>query len=197
MQRAILARHGESAYSVRGLLNGDPSVPVGLTPAGVEQARGLGEQLRDAEIDVVVTSALPRAIETADVAVDGRDVPRVVVAELNDPRYGSFEGRELEEYRAWAASSASSAAPEGGGESRRAIVARYARAYRTVLTRPEQTLLVVCHSLPISYALLARTGDEPAARVPLVAYATPLPFTVAELETVVDGLDRWLAAPTW
>ena len=41
MRRAFFARHGESEYSVRGLLNGDVAVSVGLTPAGVEQARRL------------------------------------------------------------------------------------------------------------------------------------------------------------
>jgi hypothetical protein len=34
-------------------------------------------------------------------------------------------------------------------------------------------------------------------RVPLVPYATPYPFTAAELREVVEVLDRWLAAPSW
>ena len=36
MERLILARHGESEYSSRGLLNGDPSRAVGIR---VEHAR--------------------------------------------------------------------------------------------------------------------------------------------------------------
>ena len=29
MERVILARHAQSVFNVRGVLNGDPSIPVG------------------------------------------------------------------------------------------------------------------------------------------------------------------------
>ena len=44
MDEAILARHAESEYSVRGAINGDVAVPVALTERGREQARRLGDQ---------------------------------------------------------------------------------------------------------------------------------------------------------
>ncbi len=175
--RLLLARHGESEFSVRGLLNGDRAVPGGLTPAGREQARALGERLRDEPLDLCVTSALQRTGETADEALGDRPVPRLVVPALNDPLYGRFEGAHLEDYRRWAASEPSSAVPEPGGESRLAIVERYAGAFRALLARPEETILVVAHSLPIAYALAAREGTPPAPRVPLAEYAEPYPFT--------------------
>jgi broad specificity phosphatase PhoE len=197
VQRVILARHGESVFSVRGLLNGDPSVPGGLTPAGVEQARTLGEELAGERIDLCVTSELERTVATADEALRGRDVPRLVLPALDDPRYGRFEGASLEEYRAWAAASPSSATPGEGGESRQEIVRRYAGAFRELLALPGETVLVVAHSLPIAYALAARDGVVPAARVPLAAYAKPYPFGAAELEGVAGVLEDWLAAPTF
>ena len=184
-------------FSVRGILNGDPAAGGGLTPEGVEQARGLGRLLRDVPLDLVVTSELERTIATADEAVRGRELPRVVMPELNDPRYGPFEGAALEEYRAWASSAASSASPGDGGESRYAMVARYAAGFRRLVERSEDTVLVVAHSLPIAYVMAASAGVEPAARMPLVEYATPYEFSDAELEEVVGVLDRWLAAPTF
>ena len=42
METGLFARHAETEYSVRALVNGDPSVPVGLTEAGKEQARVAG-----------------------------------------------------------------------------------------------------------------------------------------------------------
>jgi broad specificity phosphatase PhoE len=45
VQRLILVRHAESVFNVRGVLNGDPSVPGGLTQRGREQARRLGRLL--------------------------------------------------------------------------------------------------------------------------------------------------------
>jgi broad specificity phosphatase PhoE len=197
MKTAILARHGESEYSVRGLMNGDPAVACGLTPAGIEQARKLGEALRGLDVGLLVTSAFQRARETAGEALRGREVPELVLAELGDPRYGRFEGMHLDDYRAWAASSPSSAVPGDGGESRATIVERYARAYRTLLARPEETILVVAHSLPIAYVLAAREGRHPGPRVPLVEYATAYPFTADELASAVAKLEEWLAAPTF
>jgi broad specificity phosphatase PhoE len=197
VEQAIFARHGESAYSALGLMNGDASVPVGLTEAGVEQARRLGEELRGTELDLAVTSALPRTAATADVALRGREVPRLVIAELNDPRYGNFEGKPLDDYRAWAAAHSSSTQAPGGGESRLEIIARYTRAFRELLARPEPAILVVAHSLPIAYAVLVRDGADPGAHMPLVEYAKPYPFDAAELEAATTALERWVAAPSW
>jgi broad specificity phosphatase PhoE len=197
VQRAILARHGESEYSAVGRLNGDVAVSVRLTERGRAEARRLGETLRAEEIDLCVTSAFQRTRETADEALRGRDVARLVRPELNDPLYGPYEGVRIEDYRTWASTSPSSASPGPGGESRLAIVARYARALRSLLGRPEPTILVVCHSLAISYVLAAREGTPPAARVPFAGHAIPHPFTEVELEAATELLEAWVAAPTW
>lgn len=194
MEHAILARHGESVFSARALVNGDTAVAGPLTPDGVEEARRLGEAIASDSIDICVTSEFERTRETADVALAGRDVPRLVVPELNDPRYGSFEGGALADYRAWAHAHASGEAPPGGGESRQAIVERYARGFRKVVEREEETVLVVAHSLPIAYVL---AGGVPGAIVPLVELATPYRFTADELGAAVEALETWLAGPTW
>ena len=197
MERLILARHGESVFSERLLVNGDVQVPGPLTERGVEEARELGKALAETELDLCVTSEFERTRQTADAALAGRDVPRVVVAELNDPRYGSYEGGALDAYRDWAASAGSEVAAPGGGESRRQIVTRYVRGFRSLAERPEATVLAVCHSLPIAYLLAARDGDPPGVRVPLVRHAHPYPFDSDGLARAVDVLDGWLAAPTW
>src|SRR5262249_21377393 len=149
VKRAFFARHGESEYSVRELLNGDVAVSVGLTDAGREQARRLGTVLRAEPLDLCVTSTLLRPQLTADLALGEREVPRLAVPELNDPLYGPYEGRGLKEYRAWAGNASSGDVPGDGGESRYSIVERYVLAFRVVLDREEESLLVVAHSLPI------------------------------------------------
>jgi broad specificity phosphatase PhoE len=192
----ILSRHGESEYSARGLLNGDISVPVRLTGRGRQEARRLGEALRDTPIGLCVVTEFQRVRETAEIALEGRDVPRLVVPELNDPLYGPYEGADIEAYRAWASPLPSSAVPDGG-ESRLAIVRRYVRGFRIALGRPEDAILVVCHSLPVSYVLGAREGKEPGVRMPLAEHATPYPFTRDELDAAVARLADWTANPTW
>lgn len=194
---AILARHAESELSVQALVGGVPSSPVRLTDTGRAQAEQLGRMLADDGIDLCVTSEFPRTAETADLALDGRTVPRLSIAELNDPRYGSFEGGPLAEYRGWARNAKSTDEPAGGGESRVALVQRYARGYRQVLARPERVVLVVGHSLPTAYALEALDGRDPAPIVPLVEYAQPHRVPVAALERAVERLEAWAKAPTW
>jgi broad specificity phosphatase PhoE len=178
-------------------MNGDVTVPVGLTETGRHEAGRLAESLRDEGIELCVTSAFQRAQETADIALEGRDVPRLVLPELNDPLYGDYEGAHLDVFRDWAAAQPSTAVPGPGGESRVAIVDRYVRGFRTILACPEESILVVCHSLPIAYALAAREGRPPASREPLVEYAVAYPFTTAELERAADVLAEWAASPTW
>jgi probable phosphoglycerate mutase len=197
VRRAVLARHGESEYSARGALNGDLGVTVGLTRRGLDEARRLGEALRREPLELVVTSEFERVRQTAEAALRGRELRHLVLPELNDPRYGRFEGRPLEEYRSWAAGAPSSEAAPGGGESRLEVVDRYARAFRNLLGRPEGTILVVAHSLPIAYALGARDGIEPGARMPLAEHAVPYVFSARELQRATELLEGWVAAPTW
>ena len=197
MDEVILARHGESELSVVGTVNGDPAVACALTAAGREQARRLGEQLADVEVDLCVTSEFERARQTADLALASRDVQRLVLAELNDVRFGRFEGGTLATYREWAAANEPTVEAPGGGESRRATVARYVSAYRTILARPERTILVVAHGLPIRYVLNALEETDPAPLVEQVAYAEPYRLLKRKLELAVERLERWSSAPAW
>lgn len=197
MERVILARHGESERSVLGLTNGDPAVRVPLTETGRDEAHRLGVELQDDPIDLCVTSEFERARETADVALDGRDVPRLVLADLDDIRFGEFEGRLLTEYRAWAHTHGPEDVCPGGGESRAQTVARYVRGYRTILARPEATILVVAHGLPVRYVLDALEQRNPAAAVAQVPYAEPFRLSADELRQAVDLLEAWVRAPAW
>lgn len=196
METVILARHGESELSAAGVVSGDPAEPRGLTEIGREQARRLGRLLADDPLELCVTSEFTRVAETADLALAGRDVPRLVVPELNDVRFGAFEGLPFDEYRAWARTREPTEAPPGG-ESRAEVAARYARGFRVVLGRPERTILVVAHGLPLRYTLLALEGLDPTPIVEQVPLAEPYRLRRAELERAVERLERWSTTPLW
>lgn len=195
--RFVFARHGESEYSALSLLNGDPTVPCGLTALGFAQAHALGEALADEPLELCVTSGFQRVEETADEALRGRGVPRIVMPGLADPRYGPFEGRSLAEFRAWSGQASSADVPGSGGESRHAIVERYARSFRVLLARPEESILVVAHSLPVAYALAGREGIPPSRIVPIAEHAKLYRFEAGELERATAFLEQWVAAPSW
>jgi broad specificity phosphatase PhoE len=197
LETVILARHGESAYSAAGLVNGDPAATVPLTARGREEARALGETLAGREIDLCVTSDFPRAIETADIALAGRDVPRLVLPELGDIHMGSYEGKTLEAYRTWAHNVPPYEAEPGGGESRVEALARYVRGFSIVAARPERTVLVVSHSLPIRYVLNAVDGVDPAPAMGQAEYAHAYELTADQLRAALARLEHWLLAPAW
>jgi broad specificity phosphatase PhoE len=193
----ILARHGESELSVLGVTNGDPARACALTETGRAQSRRLGGLVADEPLELCATSAFGRAQETADLALAGRDVPRFVVPDLNDIRFGDFEALSFDEYRAWARSATPTDVPPGGGESRAACVARYVRGFRALLDRPERLALVVAHGLPIRYVLNALEDRPPQPVLDQVPYAEPFRLTADELESAVKVLDSWAAEPAW
>ena len=192
MERAILARHAESSFSAKNLLNGDPYRWNPLTRTGRKQAKQLGEQLRDEPIDLAVTTRFPRTRETADIALGDRPIPRLVVPELDDVNVGEFEGKPVEDYRRWQQQHGPADAPPGG-ESRVEAVQRFITGYRTVVTREEPVVLVVAHGLPITAMLLALKGKD----IPLTLegvqaeYATPYRVTAEELTLALRNLRDW------
>jgi broad specificity phosphatase PhoE len=198
MERLILARHGESEYSLRGLVNGDPAAEVGLTPRGEEEARRLRREVAGEALDLAVHTGFPRTRTTLELVIAGRDVPVLEEPRLADPRAPRFEGLPLDEYRLWAWSAGSDLQPPGGGESRLTLAERYTAAYRSLLERPERTILAVLHALPIAYLLLAREGQPPRPRVDVqVEYARPYPFRAEELLRALAVLEQWCDSPTW
>ena len=176
MRLFVLTRHAHSTLNDAHRVNGDPNVPVPLTATGRAQAEQLGGQLAEIPIELCVHTRFGRTQETADEVLRGRSVPRLEEPLLDDIDVGDLEGVTLDEYRDWKNEHTRSD-PFPGGESLDDAARRYARAYEGLLARSEQTLLVVCHEIPVRYALNAAAGshdlDGPAHGIP---NATPYLF---------------------
>lgn len=159
MRLFVLVRHGQSELNVLRLVNGDPSVAVGLTARGEEEAAGLAVQLAGVELDLCVHTRFGRTRATAKIALEGRQVPLEVEPLLDDIDVGELEGRSIDDYRAWKKQHAR-ADCFPGGESLDDAARRYASAYERLLERPEQGILVVCHEIPVRYAINAAAGSD-------------------------------------
>lgn len=188
MRLAVLARHGQSLFNIDRVINGDPARDRGLSPRGREEAEKLAYQLVGAALGVCLVSEFPRAQQTAELALAGRDVPFVVDPDLNDIRIGDLEGQTIADYEEWKAGHTRDD-PFPGGESLNAAARRYAGAFERVLGRPEDTVLVVCHEIPVRYAVNAAAGsavlDGPHHDV---ANATPYLFDAAGLRRAVERM---------
>ncbi|MGZ8706124.1 MAG: histidine phosphatase family protein, partial [Gaiellaceae bacterium] len=186
----LLARHGESTLNFENRISGDPAVPVPLTEKGREEARLLGQQVAHIRLDVCICTRFARTRETAEIVLEGRDVPIEVEPLLDDIDVGGLEGIPLEDYRAWKREH-TRRDPFPAGESLDAAARRYAQAFLRLLERPETSILVVTHEIPVRYAINAADGsddlDGPAHQL---ANATPYLFDEQALARAVEGIDR-------
>jgi broad specificity phosphatase PhoE len=192
MRIVLLARHGQSLLNVDGVVNGDPALDRGLSPEGIAEAEKLGAQIAAVGIDACVVSEFPRAQTTARIALGPRadTTPTRVDPDLNDVRVGELEGRTLADYRAWKhAHARSDRFP--GGESLDDAARRYADAFQRLLDATEETILCICHEIPVRYAVNAAGGsDNLDAPLHDVANATPYVFDAAGLRRTVANLRR-------
>jgi len=190
MRVFVISRHGESTLNLERRVNGDPSVPVTLTDTGRAEATLLGQQLAHIPLDVCVHTRFSRTVETAEIALTGRDVPFLEEPLLDDIKIGELEGKTLDDYRAWKHEhTRADAFP--GGESLDDAARRYAEGYRRVLARPESRILVVTHEIPLRYAINAADGsDDLDGPTHQLANATPYLFDEAALERAVEGIER-------
>ena len=186
----VIARHAESTLNIEQRINGDPAVEVPLTDAGREEARQLGIQVANVPFDLCVHTRFGRTRDTLAIAVDGRGLPVTVEPLLDDIDVGDLEGRSIDDYRAWKRAHRRSD-PFPGGESLDDAARRYARGFRRLLERPEERLLVVCHEIPLRYALNAAGGsDELDGPVHQLRNTTPYLFDEATLERAATRVDE-------
>jgi broad specificity phosphatase PhoE len=189
MRLYVLSRHGESVLNQQRRVNGDPSVPAPLTERGRENAALLGLQLRGQPLDACVHTRFGRTLESARIALEGRDVPLIEEELLDDVRIGELEGWTIDEYRDWK-HGRSRADRFPGGESLDEAARRYAEAYRRLLVRPDERVLVVCHEIPIRYALNA-IGDSNDLDGPVhtIPNATPFLFDETALAKAAERIE--------
>jgi broad specificity phosphatase PhoE len=178
MRLYVLARHGESVLNQQSRVNGDPSVPAALTERGRANAALLGLELRGLPLDACFHTRFGRTLETARIALEGRDVPLIEDEALDDVRIGELEGWTLDEYRDWKRDH-TRADRFPGGESLDEAARRYADAFRRLLGRPYERVLVVCHEIPIRYALNA-AGNSDDLDHPVHSIPNALPFLFDE-----------------
>lgn len=194
MKELIVARHAESVASAKSVLNGDPSVPIGLTAAGREHAKALGA--KTGSVDLAAHTSFSRTRETAELAWPG--APTLVVPELNEIHFGRYEGTVWNDgYADWVATAGPEDDCPGGGESRVRALRRYARGFRLLLERDEERIALVAHGAQVRYLVLAREQAYPTPLLEHIEPATPYTFSRAEFEAAIQLLEEWLAAPAF
>lgn len=164
----ILLRHGQTPLSAQKRFAGAVDVP--LTGTGVRQAEASAARLAArGGLDLIVTSPLQRARQTADVVAAATGAAVQLEEGLREGSFGKWEGLSFDEAsRQWpeemAAWLARPGTPPPGGESFAEVALRVGAALDELLAaQPGRTVLVVSHLTPIkelvARALLAPTPE--------------------------------------
>jgi 2,3-bisphosphoglycerate-dependent phosphoglycerate mutase len=208
MSTLILLRHGESEWNAKGLFTG--WVDAGLSEAGrAEAARG-GEQLAEAGLrpDVVHTSVLNRAIQTANIALDVAGLAWLPVHRswrLNERHYGALQGKNKaqtreqygdEQFMTWRRSYDVPPPPLPDDDPlSQAADPRYAQLPDELLPRTECLRDVVARLLPYWHDQII--ADLATGRTVLVAaHGNSLRALVKHLDDIGDAEIAELNIPT-
>ncbi|GAA1415645.1 histidine phosphatase family protein [Catellatospora coxensis] len=136
-------------------------LPGELSPAGLERAAELGERRRGEHLDLVVSSDLRRAVQTARIAFGGSGVEHRTDARLREINYGELNGMPVARLDAERARRVD--APFPGGESYRQVVERTADLLEELAaTHDGRRVLLVAHAAN-RYALAVLLGGADLA----------------------------------
>lgn len=161
MTKLYLTRHGETEWNDRGVMQGWNDSP--LTELGEKQAFWLGERMKDLEIDVIYSSPLGRAYNTAKIIKGNRDIEIIAHNGLKEMNIGPWEGLNQEEimainsenyYNFWNVPSKYIKAETG--ENFYEIVDRSSKAINEILEKEKgKRILIVTHTITLKAYLCA------------------------------------------
>ncbi len=89
----IVIRHGESDANARRIIS-DKNIDHSLTANGIRQARKTAELLKDAQIDLFVSSTRQRAMVTAQMVNEHHGADMILTDDLIERYYGIFSGMD-------------------------------------------------------------------------------------------------------
>ncbi|WP_427924379.1 histidine phosphatase family protein [Streptomyces sp. cg40] len=189
--RLALARHGETVWHAENRYAGGHS-DIDLTERGRLQAEVLAAWTREYEAEVVVSSPVRRAVETATPSAAAVGVALRVVDELREVDFGVAEGHTLDELAAADPDMVRRfrtdpvAHPFPGSESPADAALRSARALRTIAEQfPGRRVLVVAHNTLLRLGLCALLG------VPVKNYRSTFPrLDNAKISEIAISADR-------
>ena len=163
--RLLLARHGQSLWNQVRKFQG--ANDVGLSDLGRTQAAALGGALRSGyRVRAAYVSPMCRALDTAEIALNGTGIPLTPIHELRELSLGEWEGCTVDEVRAregnpylsWVRAPLD--CPPPGGEPLPDVCARVLQAIGRIAAnhRDGEDVLVVAHGGVISVYLCHLLG---------------------------------------
>lgn len=161
MANLIVVRHGETNYNLEGRYCG--SIDAKLNDKGFEQAKLLAHKLKNLSIDIIISSTMRRAKETAGIISNELEVPVVEMDELVETCVGVYEGLTREEAKNKYPLMWEKNAPEGA-ETLESVEERVHKAINLIRNEysGSQSILIVTHGYitKVIYKYLNNSSKE-------------------------------------
>jgi len=151
-----IVRHGQTDWNLKEITQGETNVP--LNSEGIKQAKTLRKNLKDINFDVVFSSDLLRAKQTAEIISLERKLAIKTAKALRERRYGKYEGTPQSEmreiYDTWEKLSRKeriSYKPYEGYETDEEIIGRYITFLREIVSHGGVMRVLLNHLSDITY----------------------------------------------
>ncbi|WP_024821749.1 MULTISPECIES: alpha-ribazole phosphatase [Aminobacterium] len=163
LKQILFVRHGRTDWNNEQRYQGHSDVP--LNEEGLDQARRVSLRLASFQAELIVSSPLQRAAQTAAIIAEHQVSTSILLRKgLEEIGFGEWEGLTVteveacfpEEHRRWR-QDPSSTVP-GGGESFSSVQQRVDNVLKEIMTREEERILVVAHGGTIRTALVSLLG---------------------------------------
>ena len=151
-----LFRHGQTDWNINFLLQGVTDVPMNET--GIEQIKLAAKAIKAEDWDVILTSPLTRAKQTAEIIANENGFSEIIEQELLIERsFGEAEGLSHEQWRA----KYSNLDEIPGGESRTQLAERSKRLLETISRElAGKRVLAISHGALIRALLSIASNNE-------------------------------------
>lgn len=208
MPKLILVRHGQSEWNELNLFTG--WVDVRLSAIGEKEAARAGQLMKEKNVqpDVLYTSKLSRAIQTANIALSEADrlwIPVKRSWRLNERHYGALQGKDKaatleqygeEQFNTWRRSfDVPPPDIEDSSEFSQKNDARYKDVDPSVVPKTESLALVIDRMLPYWQDVISKDLLE-GKTVMIAAHGNSLRGLVKHLEGISDADIAGLNIPT-
>jgi broad specificity phosphatase PhoE len=159
--KIYITRHGQTKWNLEGRMQGWKNSD--LSEKGAENARKLGESLKDIDFDCIYCSPLGRAVDTAKHIRGSKDTNIIIEENLKEMGFGAWEGMETtkieelypeERFNFW---NKPHLFQPVGGESFEQVFDRVRKALDNIISsKPGENVLIVAHAVVLKtiYAIV-------------------------------------------
>lgn len=162
-----MIRHGETDQNKKKCLQGRSDIE--LNAYGRELAEITAKALKDVKFDVIYTSPLKRAVETATILKGDRQIPVIVEERIQEISFGEYEGLcySKEHYNLpdkdfdYFFSAPEKYKPAPSGETFKMVIERTGDFLRELISNPayeDKTVLLSTHGCALKALLANITG---------------------------------------